>query len=146
MTSSALRSRAEQMRSYASFLEKKDVRKTSPLMVVIDMELSKTIALNRFSIFSMSFFGICMKVYPKNTLLGLNLEWKQRRLFVIYSLPCRMILSLMPQEKLLYIFSSDNRVILDIRNYSYLLESALLSDFYIFYGRMGAYLLALFSF
>lgn len=134
------------MRSYASFLEKKDVRKTSPLMVVMDIELSKTIALNRFSTFLISFFGICMKVYPKNTLLGLNLEWKQRRLLVMYSLPCRMILSLSPQEKLLYIFSSDRREILDIRNYSYLLESALFSDFYIFYGTTAAYLVPLFSF
>lgn len=56
-----------------------------------------------------------------------------------------MILSLRPQEKLLYIFSSDKREILDIRNYSYLLVSTLLSDFYIFYGMTAVYLLALFS-
>jgi hypothetical protein len=134
------------MRSYASFLEKKEVKKTSPWMVVMDIELSKTMALKRFSIFLISFFGICMKVYPKNTLLGLNLEWKHKRLFVMYSLPCRMILSLSPQEKLLYIFSSDRREILDIRNYSYLLESALLSDLSIFYAATGAYLLPLLSF
>ena len=71
------------MRSKASFLEKKEVRKTSPWMVVIDMELSNTIALYRFSIFLMSFLGICMKVYPKKTLDGLNLEWKQSRLLVM---------------------------------------------------------------
>lgn len=74
MTSSVFISRAVHMRSYASFLEKKDVKKTSPWIVVIDIELSKTMALKRFSIFLMSFFGICMNVSPKNTLLGLNLE------------------------------------------------------------------------
>lgn len=46
------------MRLYASFLEKKEVKKTSPLTVVMEMELSNTIAFNRFSIFLMSFLGI----------------------------------------------------------------------------------------
>jgi hypothetical protein len=77
------------------------VKKTSPLTVVTEMELSKTIALSLFSIFLISFRGICMKVSPKNTLLGLNLEWKHKRLLVIYNRPVRMILSLRPQEKLL---------------------------------------------
>ncbi len=91
-------SSAEQIKSYASFLEKNDVRKTYPWTVVTDIELSNTIALYLFSIFLMSLRGICIKVYPKNTLFGLNLEWKHSLLFVMYSLPVRMILSLRPQE------------------------------------------------
>ena len=89
------------MRLKASFLEKKDVRKTYPLTVVIDIELSKTIALNLFSSFLISFLGICKKVYSKKRLLGLKIEWKHNLLFVIYTLPLSKILSLRAHEKLL---------------------------------------------
>lgn len=70
-------------------------------MVVIDIELSNTMALYLFSSFLMSFLGICIKVSPKKTLDGLNLEWKHSRLFVMYNLPVKMILSLNPQENVL---------------------------------------------
>jgi len=40
----------------------------------MEIELSKTIAFMRFYIFLISFLGIYMKVSPKNTLFGLNLE------------------------------------------------------------------------
>jgi hypothetical protein len=72
--SSALIYKAFKIKSNASFLEKKDVRKTSPLTVVIEIELSKTIAFVLFYTFRISFFGICIKVSPKKTVLGLNFE------------------------------------------------------------------------
>ena len=105
------------MRLYASFLEKKEVKKTSPLTVVMEMELSNMIAFNRFSIFFMSFLGIWRKVSPKKMLLGLKLEWKQILLFVIYTRPLKRILSLKAQEKLLTNCSSGKKFIFDCRNY-----------------------------
>lgn len=54
----------------------KEVRKTGPLMVVIEIELSKKIPFFFFSSLMISFLGISMKVSPKNTLSALNLEKK----------------------------------------------------------------------
>lgn len=85
------------------------------------MELSKTIALNLFSIFLMSFLGICMKVSPKKTLLGLNIEWKHNLLLVMYSLPLSSILSLKAQEKLLKNFYSGRNAIFVCKKSAYLL-------------------------
>jgi hypothetical protein len=58
----------------ASFLLKNEVKKSYPLTVVIDIELSKNIPFFLFSKVRMSFLGTWMKVSPKNTLLGLKLE------------------------------------------------------------------------
>ena len=62
------------MISYASFLEKKDVKKTSPLMVVNERELSIKSEFTLFSTFFISSLGILMKVPPKNKLEELKLE------------------------------------------------------------------------
>ena len=71
------------------------------MTVVMEIELSKTIALNLFYIFFMSFFGIWRNVSSKNRVDGLNIEWKHILLLVMYTLPLSKILSLRAQEKLL---------------------------------------------
>jgi len=73
------------------------VKNIYPLTVVIEIELSKKMALVLFYIFLISSLGISMKVSPKNTFLGLNFEKKHKRLFVMYIRPERMILSANPQ-------------------------------------------------
>lgn len=54
----------------------KEVRKTGPLMVVIEIELSKKMPFFFFYNLMISFLGIYIKVSPKNTLSELNFEKK----------------------------------------------------------------------
>lgn len=77
------------------------------------MELSKNIPFFRFSRVRISFFGIWMKVSPKNTLLGLKLEKKQIRWFVTYRRPCNMILSASAQENVFLNYSPSTKLIFD---------------------------------
>ena len=55
-------------------LDKKDVKKSSPLTVVIEMALLINKLLDFFSTLLISFLGISMKVSPKKTVFLLNLE------------------------------------------------------------------------
>lgn len=96
----------------------RDVKKISPLHVVIDIELSNIIALYFFSIFKISLFGISSFVPPKKTLDELNLEWKNKRFVVTYSRPDTIMLSQRPQAKLLTYSYPYSNFVFSLTNFS----------------------------
>lgn len=55
-------------------LDKKEIKKSYPFTVVIDIALSMNKLLVFFSIFLMSFLGIYINVSPKKIVFLLNLE------------------------------------------------------------------------
>lgn len=62
---------------------------------------------------------MCRNVLPKKTLAALKYEWKHTREAVMYSLPCRMILSLKAQEYVLSRVSPSSSVTFFFRKSKY---------------------------